>query len=160
VHDILDNIRRHGINEDSMTRKYWLASETMAMRLLLKMSIIKSIIMITVTWPMILKGWRFRQMGASATCHDLIQCDVPRPRHCPNNNQQQERNQACKNVSQNNDLQQERSQVNENRSQNKVPSILLLVTSTLTLHTIMSKYSMWLLMRTLVIKLIIMIMTM
>ena len=130
VHDILHIIMRHGNDEDSMTRKYWLASETMAMRLLLKMSIIKSIIMITVKWPMILKGWRFRQMGASAIwCHDLIQHDVPR--HCQKNNQQQERIRACMNVSQTDDLQQDRSQVNENRSQNNVPVILLLVTSLL-----------------------------
>ncbi len=87
--------------------------------------------------------WRFRQISrgldASAFCHNLFQRDIPR--HCQNNNQQQERSWGCKNVSQNNDLQQERSRGGENSSQNNVP-VILLVTSSLR----------WLLLRTLVIK--------
>ena len=63
-----------------------------------KTSIIKSIIMITITWPMILNDrWGFRQISrgpdASAFCHNLFQCDIPR--HCQNNNQQQERSRGC-----------------------------------------------------------------
>jgi hypothetical protein len=82
VHDIIGHIRN---NKDSMMRKYWLTSETILMRLLLKTSIIKSIIMITMTWPMILNNrWGFCQIyrgtDASAFCHDLFQRDVPR--HC------------------------------------------------------------------------------
>ncbi len=128
------------------------------MRLLLKTSIIKSIIMITITWPMILNRWEFRQISqgpdASAFCHNLFQRDVPR--HCQKNNQQQERSRGYKNVSENNDLQQERSRGCKNSSQNNVPVILLL-TSSLKLQRIMSSYSVWLFMRTLVIKPMIMI---
>jgi hypothetical protein len=97
-------------------------------------------------------------MGASTFCHDLIQRDISR--HFQNNNQQQERSRACENVSQNDNLQQDRRKVNNSRGQNNVPVILLLVTSPLKLQTIMSKYLMWLLMRTSVIKLIIIIITM
>jgi hypothetical protein len=74
VHDIIGHIRN---DKDSMMWKYWLTSETILMGLLLKTSIIKSIIMITITWPMILNNrWGFRQISrgpdASAFCHDLF----------------------------------------------------------------------------------------
>ncbi len=154
VHDIIGYIRN---DKDSMMRKYWLTSETISMWLLLKTSIIKSIIMITITWPMILNyRWGFRQISrepdASAFCHNLFQCDIPR--HCQNNDQQQERSWGCKKVSQNYDLQQERSQGCENLSQNNVP-VSLLGTSSLKLQmlllvTSLTSYLMWLLMRTLV----------
>jgi hypothetical protein len=152
VHDIIGHIRN---DKDSMMRKYWLTSETILMWLLLKMSIIKSIIMITITWLMILNDrWGFRQISqgpdASAFCHDLFQRDVPR--HCQNNNQQQERSWGCENVSQNYNLQQERSQVCENSSQNNVPVSLLVMSSLklqmLLLVTSLTSYSMWLLIRT------------
>jgi hypothetical protein len=154
VHNIIGHIRN---DKDSMMRKYWLTSETILMRLLLKTSIIKSIIMIPITWPMILNDrWRFRQISrgpdASAFCHNLFQRNVPR--HCQNNNKQQERSWGCENVSQNNDLQQERSRGCKNSSQNNVP-VILLVTSSLKLQMLLlvmslTDYSMWLLMRTLV----------
>ncbi len=152
VCDIIGHIRN---DKDFIMRKYWLTSETISMRLLLKTSIIKSIIMITMTWLMILNDrWGFRQISrgpdASTFCHDLFQHDVPR--HCQNNDQQQERSWGCKNVSQNNNFQQERSRGCENTSQNNVP-VILLVTSSLKLQmlllvTSLTGYSMWLLMRT------------
>jgi hypothetical protein len=152
VHNIIGHIRN---DQDSMMRKYWLTSETNLMWLLLKTSIIMSIIMITITWPMILNNrWGFRQISwgtdASTFCHDLFQCNVPR--HCQNNNQQQERSWGCKNLSQNNDLQQKRSWGCENSSQKNVP-VILLVTSSLKLQmlllvTSLNGYSMWLLIRT------------
>ncbi len=152
VHDIIGHIRN---DKDSMMRKYWPTSETISMHLLLKTSIIKSIKMITITWPMILNDrWGFHQISrgldASAFCHDLFQRDVLR--HCQNNDQQQERSWGCKNVSQNNDLQQERSRGCKNLSQNNVP-VILFVTSLLKLQmlllvTSLTGYSMWLLMRT------------
>jgi hypothetical protein len=152
VQDIIGHIRN---DKDSMMRKYCLTSETISMQLLLKTSIIKSIIMITITWPMILNDrWGFRQISrgpdAIAFCHDLFQRDIPR--HCQNNDQQQERSWGCKNISQNNDLQQERSRGCENSSQNNVPVILLVMSllklQMLLLVTSLTGYSMWLLLRT------------
>ncbi len=154
VHDIIGHIRN---NKDFMMWKYWLTSETILMRLLLKTSIIKSIIMITIAWLMILNNrWGFHQISrgpdVSAFCHDLFQRDIPR--HCQDNNQQQERSWGCKNVSQNNNLEQKRSRGCKNSSQNNVP-VILLVTSLLKLQmlllvTSLTGYLMWLLMRTLV----------
>ncbi len=46
VHNIIGHIKN---DKDSMMRKYLLTSETISMQLLLKTSIIKSIIMITMT---------------------------------------------------------------------------------------------------------------